>query len=198
MIEAAFFDMDGTILQTDHVWDAILGSFVGDMNLRHFRRLRKQYASRSYSAHCTVLRQYFDVKGTDDQIMDRFSERAASLIDEMHIPFVDGFIPFYNKLSCKTALITNAPDYALKPLIKKLHLDILFNGHIYNSDMVNAFKPDPAVINFALKNMNLSPEQVVMFEDSVEGIVAAHAAGINNIRILESPLTFKNYYHVII
>ena len=107
------------------------------------------------------------------------------LFGNLPLLFIDGFIEFHKQiidLNKKACLVTNAPNYALNIIKKRLDLELLFNDHIYNSCIVdNLFKPDPAILQYAFARLNVTPENCIVFEDSIDGILAAKAAGIKYI-----------------
>ena len=46
-------------------------------------------------------------------------------------------------------------------------------------DVVEKKKPDPAIYNLALSKLGLQPDEVIVVEDSKNGLAAAKAAGTN-------------------
>lgn len=99
--------------------------------------------------------------------------------------FVDGFCAFHDHIKrrgLKTALVTNTPVHLMESYIPKLGLDKLFGLHLYTSHVVNyVLKPDPALYIYAMKQLNVMPNQCIIFEDSVDGIEAARRAEVRTI-----------------
>ncbi|MCC6715279.1 MAG: HAD-IA family hydrolase, partial [Gammaproteobacteria bacterium] len=48
-------------------------------------------------------------------------------------------------------------------------------------NIIEAKKPSPAVYNYVLQEMRLAPDQCIAFEDTVNGLTAATAAGIKTV-----------------
>jgi beta-phosphoglucomutase len=181
-IESVLFDMDGTIIRSITVWDKIIASFVGNQQIPLFLNLRANAQAKGINGTCAALRELTDVHGTDAEIMHRYEQRAEEYLHHATIDFIDGFQDFHNHLieqKISMSLVTNAPNYALNVLRKKLNLELFFGQHIYNSCTVNnRFKPDPAVLLHALEKLKVEAKNCIIFEDSHEGVLAAKRAGI--------------------
>jgi HAD superfamily hydrolase (TIGR01509 family) len=59
-------------------------------------------------------------------------------------------------------------------VLKDIDFDFVLAG-----DMVNKKKPDPEIYNLALEKSGRKPEECIVIEDSRNGVLAAHAAGLN-------------------
>lgn len=182
-IDTILFDMDGTIIQSLSIWDELIERFVGSENVMRFWDLRKTMPDKGSGMDytCLILQNEFNIQKTREEILHDLKRTAQIIFEEQDIPFIEGFEDFHNNLiqnSIKTGLATNAPDYALNVVKRKLNLHKFFGQHIYNSCIVKKFKPDPAVFLHSLEKLNSKAENCVIFEDSSEGIEAARAAGI--------------------
>ena len=77
-----------------------------------------------------------------------------------------------------------ASSSRLKPLIRKLdQMGLLehFDGHVYSAESVHRGKPDPAIFLFAADELQATPDQCAVVEDSVLGVRAAKSAGMTAI-----------------
>lgn len=52
---------------------------------------------------------------------------------------------------------------------------------VASCNIIEAKKPSPAVYNYVLQEMRLAPDQCIAFEDTVNGLTAATAAGIKTV-----------------
>jgi len=181
-ISAVIFDMDGTIISTIKAWDNILATFVGQENIQQFRLLRATAPGKGMDQTCYTLRTHFNIQQSNSEILQMFDLRAQEFFNAHDIDFIEGFEAFHESLkinNIKTILATNAPNYALNVLKKKLNLQELFGDAIYNSCMMDSvFKPDPKILLHAMKVNNIIPKECVVFEDTIKGITAAKSADI--------------------
>ena len=74
-------------------------------------------------------------------------------------------LPISNEQAAKA--ITEVP-------LKDIKFEVVLAG-----DVVEKKKPDPAIYNLALEKLGLKPDEVMVVEDSKNGLAAAKAAGAN-------------------
>ena len=191
--QAAIFDMDGTIILTEEIWqqsaikliekkctislsdkekEQIVTQLAGS-GLNHSAHIIQE-AQKKFSAH----NQKEDSLET---IMNEYKALTVSFYNEK-IPFVSGFKTFHQKLAAKnipTAIATNCPLDILQATNNILHLDRYFQSHMYSVSQINNIcKPNPAIYLYAAQQLSIEPNKCVAFEDSIPGITAAKAAGM--------------------
>lgn len=175
--------MDGTVIDSLHIWDAILADLVGKDNIRHFRSLRATTPGVGLEQTYAIISS---LRGIDNK--SAAFEYAATVIyhfEQQDLAFIEGFESFIEPLIIYgvTCLVTNAPHIALSIIRRRLELDRYFH-HIFNAeDAGNIFKPDPGIYTFAIKKLGILPEHCIIYEDSPEGIRAAIDAGISCIKV---------------
>ena len=183
MLAAIFYDLDGTIVNTDpihfQVWQEILrdseleideefykSRMSGRLNPDIVQELLPQLSLES-------VQQFSDLKEA------RFRERAASLSP---LPGLLNLITWADARGFKQAAVTNAPRENAAHMLRVLHLQDKFDYVVIAED-IGIPKPDPAPYLHALAYFGLTSAQVLAFEDSPSGIRAAVAAGIPTIGI---------------
>lgn len=82
----------------------------------------------------------------------------------------------------KLVLVTTAARKNAEHILRHTGLEDSFDQMIFGEDIINP-KPAPDVYLYALKETELSADEVVAFEDSVVGIEAATSAGIKTVRV---------------
>jgi HAD superfamily hydrolase (TIGR01509 family) len=73
---------------------------------------------------------------------------------------------------------SSTPKHDLVTNIKMTGLDDLFGKSIFSASEVKRAKPAPDVFLFAACQMGYDPEQCIVIEDSVPGVLAARRAGM--------------------
>lgn len=73
---------------------------------------------------------------------------------------------------CTTSNVKSAQAIAYE-MLKDIKFEFVLAG-----DMVSRKKPDPEIYNLALERTNLKPEEVVVIEDSRNGVLAAKGASL--------------------
>jgi len=189
-IKAVIFDMDGTIIKTEHAWSQATHDLLRQ---RGFPTLTKKQHTALTSLSgiglleaAKIIKTAFNLTESIEQISDEI-KLLAHKIFETDLQFIDGFEKFHKKLqslSIPTSIATNADLASLLFLNQKMSLNKFFGGNLYSIEMIgNKAKPKPDIFLHAAKQLNVKPSECVVFEDSLFGFQAAIAAGMKCIAI---------------
>ena len=189
-IKAIIFDMDGTIVDTEHIWTLATKNLLSSRAISQctiessdvFNKIHGLAVDKS----CKILKDTFSLIDPLELLIKEKSSFAISLY-EREVRFIEGFIDFHKKITkahLKTGLATNADDQTLEVTNKALNLTAYFGEHMYNVSCVdNRCKPDPALYLHTAQQLDLDPTECIAIEDSAHGIIAAKKAGMRCIGI---------------
>lgn len=90
-------------------------------------------------------------------------EAVLQALQQKKIPFCVGSNGRHEKMAI-TLKITNLLKYV--------------EGHVFSFEDVDRGKPEPDLFLYAAKKMGIAPEQTIVVEDSLTGVIAANAAGM--------------------
>ncbi|WP_395751561.1 HAD-IA family hydrolase [Prosthecobacter sp.] len=90
-------------------------------------------------------------------------------------------------LGLRIAIASSSPRVWIDSWMEQLGLRHHFH-HISTVDDTGKVKPDPSLFLHAAENLGVAPEEAVIFEDSLNGLRAAVAAGIRCI-VAPGPMT---------
>lgn len=182
---AVIFDMDGTIIHSDAVWDRALHELLQARAIPVTSELKEYFNARLHGvdikAACSIIKDHM---GLSDSVEDLVHEKRtlANMLYPQEVSFVDGFVAFHEKLldhNCAVGIATNANACTVQATDKALNLIKFFGEHIYTIDHVQGRgKPDPLLFLHAAKNLGHQPEKCIVIEDSPHGIAAAKKAGM--------------------
>jgi HAD superfamily hydrolase (TIGR01509 family) len=194
--KAIIFDMDGTIIDTEHIWQQATSNLLERRGiiLKQEQKidLQKKLAGKGTLECCTILKQELELN-EDTLLLAKEKTIIANSLYEQGIDFIDGFQEFYTQAkqyNLKMGLATNANNHTLAITQKALNLNAFFGSHIYLH---------------AAKQLNIDPAECIAIEDSPSGIQSARDAGMFCIAINTSKrpenLTFShqiiNHYYEI-
>ena len=195
-IKAIIFDMDGVLIEAKH-W--------------HFEALNK--ALRLFGMEISYFEHIksFDGLPTKDKL--KMLSNVYNLSEKLH-PFINKMKQIYTtelihtrlkpnfthefalsrlkNEGYKLALCSNSISKTISLMMQKASLDKYLDFFLSNEDVKNA-KPDSEIYNKAIKRLNLSPKEVLILEDNINGIKSARASGAWVMEILEvNEVNYKN------
>lgn len=105
----------------------------------------------------------------DENSTAQLEARLAALPDAWHV--IGG-------LTARRCVASSTPSMRLRWKLQQTGLIGLFDPHIFSSDMVLNGKPAPDLFLHAAAAMGVQPGECVVVEDSVNGVMAGKAAGM--------------------
>ncbi len=188
--QAAIFDMDGVIVDNHifHVkaWEVFCNNHGFQFDEASFRA--KFFGKNNFD----ILNGLMSNPPTLNQVNSLGEEKEAIYreIYQKDIAPVKGLVPFLIKLrelGIKTAVATSAPTSNLDFTLDSLLIRNLFDD-VVDASGITKGKPDPEIYIKASNLLGVKPENCVVFEDSISGILSGQSAGMNVIALTTTHL----------
>lgn len=198
MVKAVIFDFDGLILDTETAWydsfkEVLQSQFQFELPLEEFAKCVGSSDSVLYDYLEKEIGNHLDA----DDLRERTSELHTLYISEAEAR--EGVVDYLNeakKTGLKIALATSSTRNWATTHLTKLQL-ISYFDHLITADDVEHVKPAPDLFLKALEVLEVEPHEAVVFEDSLNGLIAAREANISTV-IVPNPVTeslpFDNYH----
>ena len=185
---AVIFDMDGVICHTNPYHSRAFREFFSRRNLSP---TDEEFAAHMFGkSNSYILTHFLERVIEGDELLQMENEKE-SLFREIYEPYIEpvtGIVEFMKDLrqnGAKLGVATSAPLANLELIMSKVLVKELM-GSIMASENVKKHKPDPEVYLTSAKNLGVTPDQCVVFEDSFSGISAALNAGMKVVGVLTS------------
>lgn len=180
--------MDGVIAHTNPYHDKAFEAFFGKYNIPF---TYSDFEKHVYGKHNSyIMRHFFDKDISEEESLHLENEKEA-LFREIYkdeVKAIAGFSTLLRDLrrhGFKTGIATSGPKENVALITDNLdirkHMD-----SILSSEDVTLHKPNPQVYLKSALNLQLKPEQCLVFEDSASGIRAAQNAGMRVVAVLST------------
>jgi len=184
--QAIIFDLDGTVLNNQHVWDNAIENILG----KYIISDKPYWGIRGLP----LIELIQDIKDNNDLSFDFDVDWAYSEINREYfknfkdVEIRSGFEELAERLikdEKRLVLASNSDREVVSQVLEKLPIKNFFEIILTRSD-VKIGKPAPDIYLLAQKRLKVIPERILIFEDSPSGFFAAEAAKINSIVVLDS------------
>ena len=186
-VKALFFDLDGTISDTDAIhlanWIELLRPHSVDVDMDLFKNT---LSSLSVEEAIDELLPNISQKEKDQLLESEESGYRKRMNMTGAITGFDAFIEEARGRGIEIALVSNASKEDAHNSLEALKLMDAFDPMIFAED-IGVKKPDPAPYKAALDHLNISPEEALAFEDPPSGLEGAVEADIPVIGLSSTP-----------
>ena len=183
MIEAVVFDLDGVLVDSEHVWDGVREELARERGGRWHERAQADMMGMSSTEWSRYMRDVIGLSGSPAEINAEVVRRMEARYAE-HLPLIEGATEAVARLagSFRLALASSSNRTIIDAVLARAELAELFDVTV-SSEEVSRGKPAPDVFLEAARRLGIPPERCAAIEDSANGIRAAHAAGMRLIAI---------------
>ena len=185
MIRAFIFDMDGVLVDSEPLHlEAI--NLVLEAHGAQLSPVQNQvYLGWTEAAFWRSVIERFDLPGTGSEYRLERQRRLMTRL-EAGIPQVSGVVDFLarlDSLDLRLAVASSSDEVVIRTILDALGITDRFDT-ITAGDQVSRSKPDPEIFLTSAARLGVEPRDCLVFEDSPQGIQAAHRAGMRCVRVI--------------
>ena len=183
MIAAVVFDMDGVLISSEEVWDAVREDLAREEGGRWGPRAHHDMMGMSTPEWTGYMRDALGLAMSTDEIEAEVVRRLIARY-RADPPFIDGAREAVRELAARVplGLATSSTRDLIEAVLALGGLAGAFTVTV-SSEEVSRGKPSPDVYLRALEQLGAAPSQAAAVEDSGAGIRAAAAAGMRVVAI---------------
>jgi len=183
MTEAVVFDLDGVIVDSEQVWDEVREALVRERGGRWHDRAQADMMGMSSPEWSRYLHDELGLADSPEKISAEVVRRMLERY-RVELPLIDGAVEAVRRLATRfplgVASSSNRP--LIETVLEQAGVAGLFAATV-SSEEVARGKPAPDVYLEAARRLGIAPERCAAIEDSSNGLLAAHAAGMRVIAI---------------
>jgi beta-phosphoglucomutase len=181
------FDLDGVIVDTAKYHFLAWKNLANSLEIDFTEEENEQLKGVSRVKSLEKILSWGNKTISEDEftrLMAKKNEEYLSFINEMDdselLPDVKKTLEFLKHHNQGIALGSASKN--ARYIIEKTNIKKLFDAVVDGTDVSKA-KPDPEVFLIAAKQLEIDPENCIVFEDSVAGVEAANSANMISIGI---------------
>jgi HAD superfamily hydrolase (TIGR01509 family) len=196
-LRGLLFDFDGLILDTEttihQAWSEKFKEYGKELLLEEWGQILGKAGDQLGPLEGFL--DEFPSQAEREQIKEEVSRREYELVLKQDpLPGAEELIKKASAAELKMGIVSSSEQKWVHDHLERLGL-MKFFDHTSCADDVEEAKPNPELYHLGLRKTGLDADQVVVLEDSPNGVLAAKRAGLFCIAVpnkLTSQLTFYN------
>lgn len=183
VIEAVVFDMDGVLLQSEEVWDAVREEYVRERGGRYDAEVQRAMMGMSSTEWSRYLH---DVAGVADDPAEINAEVVCRMLDayKENLPLIPGAVDAVRRVAGEfpLGLASSSNRELIDTALEQAGLAPYFAATVSSEEVAHG-KPAPDVYLESARRLGIDAKRCVAIEDSHGGIRSAKAAGMRVVAI---------------
>jgi len=183
VIRAVVFDLDGVLIASEEVWDAVREGYVRERGGRYDAEVQRAMMGMSAPEWSRYLHEHAGVPDEPEIVNAEVVRRMLAAYAEQ-LPLIDGAVDAVQRLvaTFPLGLASSSNRELIDEVLELAGVTALF-GATVSSEEVARGKPAPDVYLEAARRLGIDAADCAAVEDSHAGIRSAKAAGMRVVAI---------------
>jgi len=186
MISAALFDMDGLMIDSDQIISRAYETVLKEYGKEPQFNSRGIVHTPGISA-VDNWKNLVKVYGIDADINELAAKKNRLHVEYMKegvnaMPGLMELLPTLREHNIKMAIASSSNRELVESVVQHLGIKQYFDAIVAGGEVPHG-KPAPDIFLVAAANLEVAPEDCVVFEDAIDGVRAAKAGGMSCIAI---------------
>lgn len=177
-MKAIIFDMDGVIIDSEPLHMKLERELLEEFGGKISKEEHDTFVGTTDYHMWSTFKDKFNLEPSVDELIKTKKERFIQNIHKVEL--VDNFYEFmlelYNE-GYPLALASSNNRKNVDLIMERFDLDKYLKVSISGEEVVNS-KPDPEIFLKAAKKLDVKPQNCLVIEDAIAGVLAAKSAGM--------------------
>lgn len=183
--KAAIFDLDGTLLDSTHIWKKINKKMLDNRGLRYSEKDLNSIVRMEYEDAARAM-SGLGAGDSIEALIKEFDDLAASEFRNNIFlkPYVKEYLVFLGNSGVKLAVATGSNRILFESALRNNHVYSYFEVFCTTGE-VGKSKDFPDVYLKTASKLGVAPDDCIVFEDQLNGIISAKNAGMSTVAVYD-------------
>lgn len=186
-IKGAIFDVDGTLLDTMHIWTDSGARYLASMGIEAEEGLGDKLFPMTVEMGAEYLKKNYALTKTIEEIKNGINAMVENYYFEEadFKPGAKELIEALKKAEIPMTIATSTDKYCILSAFDRLGYTDYFTS-IFTCSEVGASKSEPKIFFEATRAMGTEPQETYLFEDGLYSIKTAKAEGFKIVGVYDA------------
>ena len=177
--KAAIFDMDGTLLDTMYIWRHLAPAYLERHSIAVPDDLTDKLAIMGIRRAVDFLIENFDLTVAQDDLHKELLDILADYYryNAVFKPGAEMFLRSLRERGIATVVFSATPQHLIKMALERQNAVDYFSHGLLSCENVGCAKNKPEAFMAAAQHLNVTKDEVMVFEDAWYAASTAKAAG---------------------
>ncbi len=172
------FDCDGVLVDSEGISITILVEMANSVGAEiKMKYALENFAGKSLKSVFEYIEKLIEIK-LPDSFEKEYRKRTFEAFKTELKP-IKGIHNLLDKISIPYCVASSGPTEKIKLNLTIAELIEKFENKIFSSYEFGSWKPNPEIFEYAAERMGFKPNECVVIEDSLVGIIAARKGGFD-------------------
>ena len=178
MLRAAIFDFDGTLFDSNYVWETAGEQFFQSIGIAPKPNLQQEIRTMSLYQSACYIRKEYSLSLSVGEIMEGINRTVENCYFHEVQPKtnVHSFLRQLQNADVRMCIATATDRYQIEAALKRCDMAGYFDG-IFTCSEVGHGKDEPIIFREAMDFMGTDRKNTVIFEDALHAAQAAKSDG---------------------
>lgn len=178
-LQSAIFDMDGTLLDSMHIWNDLGPNMLRSMGIEPAPDLADRIMVMTLREGAQLCRDEYRLSMTVDEIVDQIESQVQDFYENQvqAKPGVQKFLSLLKMEGVWMYVATNTDRHLAEAALRRAGIDQYFRGLLTCAEVGVGKNDSPEIYERAMRRLRSNKRDTVIFEDAVHAIRTAKAAG---------------------
>ncbi|MEW6607547.1 MAG: HAD family phosphatase [bacterium] len=183
-IKAVIFDMDGLMVDTEPLYSEAMKQVAAKRGKCFTLPLKQKLMGRLPIESLTIFKEELELEEPAIRLLEEREEIYTRLLAQNIKPMPGFFklLHLLNEIGIRKAIASSSKRRFIELIVNKLGIVEQFEV-IVSGEEVKYGKPNPDIYLLAAEKLNISPQECLVLEDALTGVMSAKAAKMKCIAV---------------